>query len=355
MGINVAKRKIIRVTTSPRTNQVNSGIVGMGAYVPERTVTNQDLENRLDTTKEWIVEKTGIIERRVLDRENATSYMCIEAAKEALRNTGISATELDAIVITTFTPDYILPSTALIVKEAIGADKAIPIDLNQVACAGTLYGMVVGNHFLMNPNHKNVMVIGAEAMSRITNPQDRSTYVFFGDAAGAIILRRMKKGVQSGILGWDIHSKLSMDVHVPGGGSKYPHSNEQLDQGRQYLNMNGKNVWKNATTKLPESIINLLERHNVKKDEVALFLLHQANLNIIKECMSLLDMPMEKTFCNVSKYGNTSAATLPVVLYEAFNAGKINHGDLLVFATIGAGYFWGSMLVQFSQDPADFE
>ncbi|MBE1557072.1 3-oxoacyl-ACP synthase III family protein [Sporosarcina limicola] len=354
MGINVANRKI-EVGTMPGMNQVNSGIVGFGAYIPDQTVTNQDLENCLDTTKEWIAEKTGIFERRVLDSDNATSYMCIEAAKEALRNTGILAKDLDAIVITTFTPDYILPSTALIVKEAIGADKAIPIDLNQVACAGTLYGMVVGQHFLMNPNHKNVMVIGAETMSRITNPQDRSTYVFFGDAAGAIILRRMKKGVESGILGWDIQSKLSMDVHVPAGGSKYPISQEQLEQGRQYLNMNGRSVWENATTKLPESIRSLLDKHKVNKNDVDLFLLHQANLNIIKECMSLLDMPMEKTFCNVNKYGNTSAATLPVVLNDAYNSGKINHGDLLVFATIGAGYFWGSMLVKFSENAADFE
>jgi 3-oxoacyl-[acyl-carrier-protein] synthase-3 len=355
VGITITKERNDAVKSISTLTEVNVGILGMGSYVPSNVITNQELEQKIDTTNEWIVAKTGIEERRHLDKEKATSHMCIMAANEALANAGIAAGDLDAIIITTFTPDYILPSTALIVKEAIGASKALPIDLNQVACAGTLYGMVLGTHFLMNPNHKNVLVIGAEAMSRIINPDDRSTYVFFGDAAGAIVLRRMKKGVSAGIFGWDLHSKLAMDVHIPSGGSMSPHNQESLMAGKQYLHMDGRSVWKSATTYLPESVLILLGKHGFRKEDIDLFLFHQANLNIIKECMNQLQMPMEKTFCNVMKYGNTSAATLPVVLYEALNAGKIKHNDFLVFATIGAGYFWGSMLVQFSMDSANFE
>ncbi|WP_241481485.1 3-oxoacyl-ACP synthase III family protein [Mesobacillus campisalis] len=355
MGITMTQERNEAVKSVSTLTDVNVGILGVGSYVPSTIVTNQELEQKIDTTNEWIVAKTGIEERRHLEKEKATSHMCIMAANEALANAGILAKDLDAIIITTFTPDYILPSTALIVKEAIGASNAMPIDLNQVACAGTLYGMVLGTHFLLNPNHKNVLVIGAEAMSRIINPADRSTYVFFGDAAGAIVLRRMKKGVNAGILGWDINSKLEMDVHIPSGGSKSPVDQDSLSAGKQYLHMNGRNVWKNATTHLPSSVLSLLENHGFRKEDIDLFLFHQANLNIIKECMNQLGMPMDKTFCNVMKYGNTSAATLPVVLYEALKAGKIKQDDFLVLSTIGAGFLWGSMLIQFSMDSADFE
>ncbi|UNL87211.1 ketoacyl-ACP synthase III [Priestia koreensis] len=323
--------------------------------VPNKTITNEFWEERLNTTSNWIKEKTGIIERRHLDQHETTSDMFIAAAEQALVRANVTADELDAIIIATITPDFPLPSTALIVKEALGANKALTLDLTQVACSGLIYGMHLGAHLLQNKVLKNILVIGGDALSRIYNPNERGSCVFFGDACGAIILQRTKT-TSMGILGWDIGSKLNFDgAGISHGGASKKITHEALDKGEHYLYMNGREVWKEATTVLPDTLQKSIQNANLQVHDIDFFILHQANEVLIKKVLEVLHISENKALFNVHKYGNTGAGTIPTVLHEAIIKGKIEDGDLIAFAGIGAGFKWGSMVMKYSSNPQDFE
>ncbi|MGQ0842183.1 3-oxoacyl-ACP synthase III family protein [Actinokineospora sp.] len=324
--------------------RVPVGIQGTGLYVPTEVVTNRDLVSTLDTTDEWIRAKTGIRERRYLAAGMQNSDMCVRAARAALADSGVRADEIDAIVVATFTQDQPLPSTALIVKDAIGAHSALPLDLNQAACAGGVYGILVGSHLLQSDSFRSVLVIGAEALSRVTDPRDRSTRVFFGDAAGAVVLGRTVSGF--GVLSWDIGSTLSHSVEVPAGGTRAPASARTVADGGHYLKMDGRVVWTEATARLPRSIEAAVARAGLRVSEVDHFFLHQANLNIVREVMSVLDVPAERAPTSVQHLGNTGAATVFTVLDQAMRGGSVAAGEVLVVSAIGAGFLWGSLCLR---------
>nr|AEE65482.1 3-oxoacyl-(acyl carrier protein) synthase III [uncultured bacterium BAC AB649/1850] len=321
-------------------------ILGTGISVPQTVVTNADLvATGLDTTDEWIRTRTGIRERRFLEPGRSTSDLCIEAAAQALRAAGIEPASLDAIVLATMTPDQPVPSTALIVKEALGAHRAIPIDLTQAACAGGVLGILLGAHLLQKPDSGPVLVIGGEAMSRLTDPADRTTRIFFGDAAGAVVLGRGDDGY--GLLSWDMDSALSYAVEVRAGGASHPSSAETVAAGDHYLRMDGQIVWTEATERLPKSIEQAVASAGASVHDVAHFVLHQANRNIINEVMRRLGVDVERAGISLDRLGNTSAATVFTVLHTVVTNKMIQRDDLVVISGIGAGFIWGSLCLRY--------
>jgi 3-oxoacyl-[acyl-carrier-protein] synthase-3 len=322
-----------------------TAILGTGISVPRQVVTNADLVTDLDTTDEWIRERTGIRERRFLAPGLSTSDMCVEAARHALRGSGVDVSDLDAIILATITPDQLLPSTALIVKEALGAHHAIPIDLNQAACAGGVLGILLGAHLLQNRHFNAVLVIGGETLSRLTNPADRTTRVFFGDAAGAVVLSRGTEGY--GVLSWDMDSSLSHSVEVRAGGASLPTTAETAAAGDHYLRMDGRVVWDEATERLPKSIEQAIALAGVGLDDVSHFVIHQANRNIINEVMRRLGVDVERAGITLDWLGNTGSATVFTVLHGAIASKKIQRDDLLVIAGIGAGFIWGTLCLRY--------
>lgn len=333
-------------TTIKQCKQVNTlirpiGILSSGMYVPKNEVSNNDLSENLDTSDEWIVTRTGIKTRRFVDESEATSDLCIAAAKEAIENASISPEEIDAIIIASFTPDQILPSTSVIVKDALGIKNAITLDLNQAACAGGIYGLFLGTHLLQNPSINNVLVIGAESLSKYTNPLDRTTRVFFGDAAGAIILNYKEDGYN--LMSWNLDSELSYKVEIPAGGSRKPTSFRTVDNNEHYIKMDGRTVWEMATKYLPNSIRSVINDMDLSPDDIDHYIIHQANLNIIKEVLKELNQPEYKTTINIDKYGNTGAATVLTVLHQALANNTLSRDESMVIGGIGAGFIWGAL------------
>ncbi|MGW3539760.1 3-oxoacyl-ACP synthase III family protein [Nocardia niigatensis] len=316
------------------------GFLGSGLYVPDRVVTNAELAATLDTSDEWITSRTGIRERRFLGDGLATSDMCLSAARQALRRAGLAPEDLDAIIVTTSTPDQPLPSTAVTVKDGLGSRRAIPLDIAQTACAGGIYALLVAAHLLQGEMFERVLVIGADTGSRATDPADRITRVFFGDAAGAVILGLVPDGF--GLLSWDFGDQLCFDVAIPAGGSRLPTSPETVEAGEHYVRMNGPSAWKYATENLPASIRETLGRAGLTVGDIDHYLLHQANLNIITHAMTTLGVSMDRAPTTVERFGNTAAASIFTVLHETLMA-RPETGRLLVLAGIGAGVLWGSM------------
>lgn len=337
-------RDSVASDASPSGLRVPVGILGTGAHVPSRVVTNADLVRTLDTTDEWITSRTGIRERRWLEDGRTTSDMCVAAARQALADSGLDPADLDAVVVATFTFDQPLPSTALIVKEALGADRAFPLDLNQAACAGGAYGMLVAAHLLQNDHIRHVLVIGAECLSRVTDPADRTTRVFFGDAAGAVVMGRTTPGF--GLLAWDLDASLSYAVEITSGGASRPVTPATAAEGGQYLRMDGRTVWVEATKRLPESIRTTLQRAGLEPQDVQHYMLHQANLNIVHEVMDQLGVDRSRAGITVDRYGNTGAATVFTVLHQARERGRIVPGDLVLVSGIGAGFIWGTLCLR---------
>lgn len=328
----------------PGPLRVPVGVWGVGVHVPPRVVTNADLVRTLDTSDEWIRSRTGIRERHYLDDTWQTSDMCAAAARQALEHAGVSADEIDAIVLATFTHDQPLPSTALMVKEALGARRALALDLNQAACAGGVYGLLVAAHLLQGEAFRTVLVIGAEALSRVTDPDDRGTRVFFGDAAGAVVMGRTEAG--TGVLSWDVGSSLSYAVQVPAGGTRRPASTQTLAERGHYLKMDGRAVWQEATRHLPRSIRQTVRAAGLELSDVDHFFLHQANLKLIQEILRTLQVPAERAPTTVERLGNTGAATVFTVLHEAMTRGAVRAGDVMVLSAIGAGFLWGSICLR---------
>ncbi len=333
--------------------QRNSGIrvpvtiQGTGFSLPQTVVTNEELCKNLDSTDSWIQEKTGIKERRFLSEEYVTSDLAIQAAEEALEQAGVSSQDIDAIILTTTTPDQRLPSTAMVIKEALGAANAMPIDLNQAACAGGILSTVIGTHLLQNELYNNVLVIGAEVLSRATNPRDRTTRVFFGDAAGAFVLQKTDEGY--GLLAWDIDSTLNNAVNIVGGGST-PLPEHISHENSQYIQMDGKEVWKVATKEIPLSMKRVIQKAGLESQDIDHFLIHQANYNIVKAALDDLNVSLDKTTFTVKDYANTGAASLFSVLYKAFRENRIHDGDYVVLSGIGAGFLWGSLCFKYKNN-----
>ncbi len=317
-------------------------IAGVGKYVPERIMPNSELEQLVDTSDEWIQARTGIKERRIAAAEESTSSLAMRAAEAALNNAGAAAEEVDLIILATCTPDYGgMPSTASVVQNGIGATRAGAFDLNAV-CSGFLYALSTGSQFIAAGTYRTVLVIGAETFSRILDWQDRSTCVLFGDGAGAVVLRATDEpgGLLSFVLGSD--GSGACHLYVPAGGSRLPASHATVDERKHYVKMNGREVFRFATSVVPDSVLQAIERAGLTTDDVDVLVPHQANIRIIDSQLRRLKMREEVAFANVQRYGNTSAASVPLALCEAVEAGRIRSGDTVVLTGFGAGLSWGA-------------
>lgn len=321
------------------------GIIGMGSYLPERVFTNKELENVMDTSDEWIVERTGIRERRIAAESEAASDLATNAARKALADAGVSADELDLIIVATITPDMPFPSVACLVQENIKATKAAAFDIT-AACAGFVYALVMGSQFIETGVYRKVLVIGTEVFSRMLDWTDRNTGMLFGDGAGAAVLGEVPGGY--GILGSDLGADGSGGdfLKLPAGGSRQPTSLETLASRLHFIHMNGSEVFKFAVRIMGETTLKALQKAHMSAKEIDYLVPHQANIRIIQSAAKRLKMPMEKVMVNVDKYGNTSAASIPIAMDEAVKSGNIKHGDIVALAGFGAGLTWASCIIR---------
>lgn len=320
------------------------GILGLGAYVPERILTNLDLEKMIDTSDEWITTRTGIKQRHIASREEASSDLGVKAALEALKDADLGVEDIDGIVTATLSPDHIFPSTACIIQGKLGAVKAAAFDVG-AGCSGFVYALTVALG-LVETGFDNVLVIGTEAISRFVNWQDRSTCVLFGDGAGAAIVGRVNKG---GVLGFDLGSDGSGHglLTVPVGGSREPVTVGNIDQNRHFLYMSGSEVFRFAVRILPKTSKKALEKANLNISDLDWMIPHQANTRIIDAAIDLLQLDKNKVIVNLERYGNTSAASIPIAWVEAVKDGKIKRGDKLLLVGFGAGLTWASMVLEY--------
>ena len=330
------------MTNTKKTTRV--GIVGMGFYVPEKVLTNRDLEKMVDTSDEWIRTRTGIQERHVADKGMGTSDLSAKAALEALENARLKPEDIDLLIVATATPDMPLPACACLVQEKIGAKNAAVFDL-AAACAGFVYALFTAEQFIKNGTYKTILVIGADLISSYIDWSDRTTCILFGDGAGAAVLQEVKSG---GILGTLIGSdgRYADLLTITAGGSKNPASHETVENKAHYLKMNGSEVFKLAVRGMCDAVTKALVKAGVAMDEVACFIPHQANQRIIEAVSERLGLSQEKIFVNLQKYGNTSSASCAIALCEAVRAGKIKKKDKVVLATFGSGLVWGAMVIE---------
>ena len=320
-------------------------ISALGCYTPPKVLTNQDLEKLVDTNEKWIVERTGIRERHIADKSVATSDMAIEAARCALAQRGIDPTALNAIIVCTVTPDMMFPSTACLVQNALGARGAWGFDL-VAACSGFVYGLTTAAHLVAGGAHRKILVIGADTMSRIVDYTDRSTCILFGDGAGAMLVEQTDGDQDAGFIDFlgEIDGSGGDYLKMPAGGSRQPASHETVDQRRHYVHQEGQQVFKYAVRKMYESCKELLERNGLTTKDLGMLIPHQANGRIIAATAERLALPAEKVLVNIDRYGNTTAATIPLATRDALAEGRIRRGDLVLFVAVGAGYTVGASL-----------
>ncbi|MGD0499603.1 MAG: beta-ketoacyl-ACP synthase III [Bryobacteraceae bacterium] len=320
-------------------------VTALGCYVPPRILTNQDLEKMVATNDQWILERTGIRERHIADPEMATSDMAVEAAQAALAQRGVAASELNAIVVCTVTPDHMFPSTACLVQHRIGARGAWGFDLI-AACSSFVYGLTVGAHLVAAGTHKKVLVIGADTMSRIIDYTDRATCILFGDGAGAMLLEPAEDGEDAGFVDFlgEIDGSGGDFLKMRAGGSRLPPSHETVDQRLHYVYQDGQQVFKYAVRKMYESCRDVLKRNGLTGDDVAVMIPHQANIRIINAAADRLGIAPQKVVIDIDRYGNTTAGTIPLATRDAISEGRLKKGDLVLFAAVGAGYTVGATL-----------
>jgi len=323
----------------------NVTILGTGSCLPEKIISNYDLEKLVDTSHDWIVTRTGIHNRRIVDDFTATSDLATEAAKKALEMANVKAEELDLIIVATVTPDMAFPSTACIVQSNLGAYKAAAFDL-EAACSGFLYGLSVGQQFISTGTYKYVLVIGAETLSKILNWSDRNTCVLFGDGAGAVVLgpTNENKGILSTYLGADGESGKFLTQ--PAGGSRMPATIETVEKNLHTVQMDGSEVFKFAVRIMGKAAEEALELCDLSVDDIDYLVPHQANIRIITAAAKRLKLPIEKVYVNLNSYGNMSSASIPVALDEAVKEGKINDNDIVVLVGFGGGLTWGSCVIK---------
>ena len=321
-------------------------ITALGMYVPERKVSNDDMSNLVDTSDEWIRERTGILERHMVSDGEANSDLSMKAVKNALKERDIDPLEIDLIIVATVTPDMMFPCTACLVQEKIGAKNAWGFDLSG-ACSGFLYALATGAQFVQTGAYKKVLVVGTDVMSSILNFQDRSTCVLFGDASGVVLLEPTREQ-EAGILDFILHSDGSGGrfLYMPAGGSLHPASHDTIEKNMHYVHQDGRNVFKFAVKLMTEVSLEILERNGYTAEDLALYVPHQANLRIIQSSVERLKLRPEQVVINIDRYANTTAATIPIGLAEAYHGGRIKEGDLMLLASFGAGFTWGSLLIR---------
>lgn len=324
------------------------GILGTGSYLPKRVMTNFDLEKIVDTNNEWIIKRTGIKERRIAGPEIATSDMATEASIKAIEDAGLTAKDIDLIIVATTTPDMPFPATACIVQGNIGATQAAAFDL-EAACSGFVYGITVASQFIATGFYKNIIVVGADCLSRVTNWKDRNTCVLFGDGAGAVVMGRVPdgEGMLSHYLGADGTGGKS--VLLPAGGSRLPASHETVEKGLHAIQMDGSEVFKFATRAMYSAAIEAIDKAGLSLEDVDLMIPHQANIRIIEAARKKINLPLEKVYINLDRYGNMSAASIPVALDEAVKSKMVKKGDHIVLVGFGGGLTWGSCVLEWSK------
>ena len=327
----------------------NVGIIGLGSYVPTKIVTNKDLEKIVDTSDEWIVERTGIRERCIAEENEATSDLAIKAAEKALEDAKISPEEIDLIIVATATPDMIIPSVACLVQDKIKAVNAAAFDLS-AGCSGFVYGLVSGAQFISSGIYKHVLVIGAEVLSKAVDWTDRNTCILFGDGAGAAVLGRVEENY--GILGVHLGADGSGGdfLKIPAGGSKQPASEETINNKEHFIHMHGNEVFKFAIKVMGEAAIKSLKHAGLSENDVDYLVPHQANIRIIQAAAKRLKLPLEKVVINVDKYGNTSAASIPIALDEVVKSKKIKKDNNIVLVGFGAGLTWAACVLKWHKE-----
>ncbi len=318
-------------------------IAGVGMSVPDRVVTNDDFTKMIDTSDEWITQMTGIKERRYTDENTATSDLAIPASRQAMERAGVEGSDIDAIIVGTATPDTPFPSTACLIQNAIGAKNAFGYDI-AAACAGFIFGVVQAQSYIASGIAETVLVVGAECLTKITDFTDRNTCVLFGDGAGAVVIKGCDppRGLVDHFLKCD--GSLGDYIIQPAGGSRLPASHETVDQRLHTIKMKGRKVYVNASKAMADAVVLLLERQGLTGDDLDLLFPHQANIRIIQSVAKQAGMPMERVFVNIHKYGNTSAASVPIALAEAFEEGLLKEGMLIGMVAFGSGFTWGSAL-----------
>lgn len=324
------------------------GILGIGHYVPEKVLTNFDLEKMVDTSDEWITERTGIKQRHIAEASEATSDLSLKAAEKALADAGVAAEELDLIIVATASPDHAFPSTACLVQDRLGAKNAAAFDLS-AGCSGFVYSLGVASQMIKSGLYNKALIIGAETLSRIMNWKDRNTCVLFGDGAGAAVVGVVDDGY--GVLGIDLGADGSGGKYLyqPAGGSRKPASEETVANSEHTIHMNGQEVFKFAIQIMGKTAKTALANAGMKAEELDMLFPHQANLRIISSAAKRLKMPMEKVWVNVDKYANTSAASIPIALCEAQAAGALKKGDNILLVGFGAGLTWSAIVLKWSK------
>ena len=320
-------------------------IVGIGAYAPKRILTNQDLEKMVDTSDEWIVQRTGIHERRIVDETEAASDLGLRAAQQAMERAGVEPEEIDLIVVGTTSGDMAFPTTANILQHQLGCRNAGSMDL-YAACSGSVYSLSVGAQYIETGKYRTVLCVGAECLSRITDYTDRGTCILLADAAGAAVLRPAEG--EAGIIDTDLYSdgRYGDLLIQPGGGSRHPATHETVERRLHFARMKGNEVFKVAVRMFEDCAKRIIQRNGFTVEDIDMFVPHQANLRIIEAAVKRLKLPMERVVVNVDRYGNTGAASVYVALEEAWAAKRINSGDLLLLAAFGGGFTWGAALVR---------
>lgn len=323
-------------------------ISALGCYTPPKTLTNADLEKMVDTSDAWIRERTGIRERHIVDNGTATSDLALEACKKVLAQRGISPTEIETIIVATVTPDMFFPATACILQEKLGARGAWGFDLS-AACSGFLYALTTGSQLIASGAQKNVLVVGADVMSSIINYEDRATCVIFGDGAGAVLLEPAESE-DDGILDYlnEINGSGGQYLKMPAGGSRMPSTVETVKKNLHYVHQDGGQVFKYAIRKMSETCISILERNSLSVSDLDIFISHQANRRIIEAASDRLGIDPDKVLINIDRYGNTTAATIPLATADAIQQGRLKKGDLVLYAAAGAGYTVGAALLRWA-------
>jgi len=326
-----------------RKGQRRIKITGSGFYTPDKILTNFDLEKMVDTTDEWIITRTGIKERRVASKDQATSDLAVEASRRALKDAGLGVKDIDLIIVGTSTPDTIFPSTACWVQKALGADHIPAFDIS-AGCTGFLYGMILAEGLILNGEIKRILLVGGELLTKIVNWKDRNTCVLFGDAAGAFILEESND--ESGMLSfyWKADGSLGDLLLMPAGGTRIPATAQSVAEKLHCLQMKGNDVFKHAVKRMGEAALEALKRADLKRDDIDYFIPHQANIRIIDATGRRLNVPQEKVYSNIHKYGNVSVASIPISVHELKQEGKLKKGNIIVMDAFGAGFTWAAVV-----------